>query len=134
MSAHAAARMRVTVADDRSQATLELLPASGLEGEVALTLDQLTQLIASLGQARAAMLDARPVPPMETAVFSPVFKTRWMVQPEALTEGSVIAFQHPAFGPVGFVLPPTDTEKVVRALTVHMGMVHSSERSHGKPS
>jgi hypothetical protein len=133
MSAHAA-RMRVTVADDRTQATLELLPASGMEGAVPLTLDQLTQLIASLGQARAAMLDARPVPPMENAVFSPVFKTRWMVQPEALTEGSVIAFQHPAFGPVGFVLPPTDTEKVVRALTVHMGMVHTNERAHGKPS
>lgn len=133
MSAHAA-RMRVTVADDRSQATLELLPASGMDGSVPLTLDQLTQLIASLGQARAAMLDARPVPPMENAVFSPVFKTRWMVQPEALTEGSVIAFQHPAFGPVGFVLPPTDTEKVVRALTVHMGMVHTNERAHGKPS
>ena len=129
-----AARMQVTVSDDRQQATLALLPESGLEGELSLTLDQIGQLIASLGQARAAMLDKRPVPPMEGAAFTPIYKTQWAVQPEALTEGSVIAFQHPAFGPVGFVLPPADIEKVVRALTVHMGMVHTSERRPGKPS
>lgn len=133
MSKHAA-RMQVTLSDDRQQATLTLLPESGLQGELALTLDQLGQLIASLGQARAAMLDHRPVPPMEGAAFTPIYKTQWAVQPEALTEGSVIAFQHPAFGPVGFVLPPSDIEKVVRALTVHMGMVHTSERRLGKPS
>ncbi|MCQ8279654.1 hypothetical protein NFI95_14510 [Acetobacteraceae bacterium KSS8] len=129
-----AARMRVNIADDRSHATLEMLPASGMTGGLTLTLDQITQLITSLGQARAAMLDAKPVPAMENATFSPVFNTRWMVQPEALTEGSVIAFQHPAYGAVGFVLPPAETEKVVRALTVHMGMVHSSERPQGKPN
>ncbi len=128
------ARMQVTVSDDRQQATLALLPESGLEGELSLTLDQISQLIASLGQARAAMLDKRPVPSMEGASFTPIYKTQWAVQPEALTEGSIIAFQHPAFGPVGFVLPPNDIEKVVRALTVHMGMVHSSERGPGKPS
>lgn len=127
------ARMQVTVSDDRQQATLALLPESGLEGEIPLTLDQLSQLIATLGHARAAMLDKRPMPSMEGATFTPVYKTKWAVRPEALTEGSVIAFQHPAYGPVGFVLPPSDVEKVVRALTVHMGMVHSRERP-GKPS
>ncbi len=128
------ARMQVAVSDDRQVTTLTLLPESGLEGEVPLTLDQLGQLIAILGQARAAMVDKRTVPPMEGAAFTPVYQTKWTVQPEALTEGSIIAFQHPAFGPVGFVLPPGDIEKVVRALTVHMGMVHSSEQRPSKPS
>ncbi|WP_419730510.1 hypothetical protein [Lichenicola sp.] len=129
-----AARMQVAVSDDRRLATLKLLPESGMDGEIPLTLEQISQLIATLGQARAAMQDKRAVPPMEGASFTPIYKTKWTVQPEALTEGSIIAFQHPAFGPVGFVLPPADIEKVVRALTVHMGMVHSSERAPGKPS
>ncbi|MCQ8241955.1 hypothetical protein [Rhizosaccharibacter radicis] len=128
------ARMQVSVSEDRQTATLALLPGSGLEGKLDLSFDQLSQLINSLGQVRAAMQGARAVPPMEGASITPVFNTPWTVRPEALTEGSVIAFQHPAFGPVGFVLAPPDVEKVVRALTVHLGMVHSNERPQGKPS
>ncbi len=128
------ARMRVTVASDAQSATLSLLPDSGLEGDIALSLDQITQLIFGLGQARMAMMQKVPIPPIEGAHFNPVFKTQWVVQPEALTEGSVIAFQHPAYGPVGFVLPASAIEKVVRALTVHMGMVHSQAGDQRKPS
>ena len=126
--------MRVTLENDAQTATLTLLPDSGLEGDIPLSLDQITQLIFGLGQARAAMMQKLPVPPIEGAHFSPVFKTQWAVQPEALTEGSVIAFQHPAYGPVGFVLPAAAIEKVVRALTVHMGMVHSTPGEGRKPS
>ena len=61
------ARMQVAVSDDRQVTTLTLLPESGLEGEVPLTLDQLGQLIAILGQARAAMVDKRD----ETDMFTP---------------------------------------------------------------
>ena len=128
------ARMRVAVSDDARTATLSLLPDSGVEGDISLSLDQITQLIFGLGQARAAMMQKLPIPPIEGAQFNPVFKTQWAVQPEALTEGSVIAFQHPAYGPVGFVLPAAAVEKVVRALTVHMGMVHSQPGEGRKPS
>ncbi len=128
------ARMRVSVAKDMQSAALTLLPESGLEGEIELSIDQITQLIFGLGQARAAMMQQFPTPPIEGAHFNPVFKTRWVVQPEAMTEGSVIAFQHPAYGPVGFVLPASAVEKVVRALTVHMGMVHSHPGDGRKPS
>lgn len=126
--------MRVSVTNDAQSATLTLLPESGLEGEISLTLDQITQLIFGLGQARATMMQKFPVPPIEGAHLNPVFQTQWVVQPEALTEGSVIAFQHPAYGPVGFVLPAEAVEKVVRALTVHMGMVHSDPGQGRKPS
>ena len=134
MEIHLPARMRVSVADDAQSANLSLLPDSGVEGEISLSLDQITQLIFGLGQARAAMVQKIPVPPIEGAHFNPVFKTQWVVQPEALTEGSVIAFQHPAYGPVGFVLPASAIEKVVRALTVQMGMVHSQPNDGRKPS
>ena len=126
--------MRVAVDNDALSASLTLLPESGVEGVISLSLDQITQLIFGLGQARAAMMQKLPPPPIEGAHFNPVFKTQWVVQPEALTEGSVIAFQHPAYGPVGFVLPASAIEKVVRALTVHMGMVHSQPGEGRKPS
>lgn len=134
MEGRLSARMRVSVASDVQSATLTLLPKSGLEGDISLSLDQITQLIFGLGQARAAMVERYPVPPIEGAHFNPVFKTRWVVQPETLTEGSVIAFQHPGYGPVGFVLPAPTIEKVVRALTVHMGMIHSQPGDERKPS
>lgn len=131
----AESRMSVWVAEDRSRAELRLLPASGVSGTVPLTLDQLTTLILRLGQARSEMLAGKPVPPLEGTAIAPVFNTHWVVQPEAATEGSVIAFQHPAFGAVGFVLPPADVEKIVRALAAHLAMVHSKEvPDDAKPS
>ena len=119
------ARMRVSLSEDLREATLELLPASGLQGEVKLDLDQISTLIGRLGQARATMVSKQGPPPIEGVPLNPVYGTRWAVQPEALTEGSIVAFQHPAFGPVAFVLPPPEVEKVVRTLTSHLGMVHS---------
>lgn len=127
-------RLAVSVAEDASHATLTLLPLSGLDGSLTLSLGQITTLIQHLGAARSRLVANEPVPPITGAAINPVFATQWAVQPEALTEGSVIAFQHPAYGPVGFVLHAADAERVIRALTSHLAMVHSRESSHGKPS
>lgn len=129
-----AARIDVLLAPNGARATLDLHGPGGTHTTIGLTLDQLTALIHALGQARTAMVANHPVPPMDGAAINPVFVTQWAVQPEALTEGSVIAFQHPAYGPVGFVLPPADAERVVRALGTHLGMVHTREAPPRKPS
>lgn len=127
-------RLAVTVAEDVSHATLTLLPPSGLSGSLEFSLNQITTLIQHLGNARSRLVANEPIPPITGAAITPVFATQWAVQPEALTEGSVIAFQHPAYGPVGFVLQAADAQRVVRALTNHLAMVHSSEAGPGKPS
>lgn len=124
-------RMKVLVSPDLTEATLEFLPASGLHGEIRMTAEQISTLILRLGEARTALMSRREIPPIEGSPVVPVFKTRWVVQPEALSEGSMIAFQHPAFGPIGLVLPPSDIEKVVRALSSHLGMLHPRDQ---KPS
>ena len=124
-------RMKVSVTPDLTEASLELLPASGLAGEIRMTLEQLSTLIVRLGEARTALMSKHNIPPIEGSPVVPVFKTRWAVQPEALSEGSMIAFQHPAFGPIGLVLPPPDIEKMVRALSTHLGMLHPRDT---KPS
>ncbi len=33
----------------------------------------------------------------------------------------MLAFQHPGFGALGFVLGASDVEKIVRVLTTHLG-------------
>lgn len=127
-------RLEVTVAEDVSHATLTFLPASGVAGSLDLSLSQITTLIQHLGNARSRLVANAPIPPITGAAITPVFATQWAVQPEALTEGSVIAFQHPAYGPVGFVLQAAEAQRVVRALTNHLAMVHSNEAVPNKPS
>jgi hypothetical protein len=119
--------MSVGLADDRKSAVLTLLPASGVEGAVVLSLEQLSELIQALGTVRAALVAQTPQPPLEGAQLKAAFDPRWLISPEALTEGSMLAFQHPHYGPVAFVLPRREVEKVVRLLTNHLNIVHAPE-------
>lgn len=127
-------RMQVSPHEDGSGATLRFLEGSGLEGAIDLTRDQLTQLIASLGRVRSALVEEEAPPPMEKASFVPVYRTNWALQIDALTEGSMLAFQHPAYGPVGVVFSPPDAEKLLKGLQKQRAIVRSSPESARKPS
>jgi hypothetical protein len=127
-------RMSVTVSEDGTAARLTFLPASGVEGALDLTVEQLTTLIQALGTARARMLAGHSFPPLEGASVQAVVNPPWRVQPEALTEGSMLAFQHPGYGALGFVLQAADVEKMVRTLTNHLAMVHTKETATSRPS
>ena len=122
-------RMDVSLVD--GGATLTLFPGSGGEGAVTLSLGQVGELIAALGTARARLVSALPADArerrLEPSGVQAVIGPAWVVRPEAMTEGSMLAFAHPAFGTVGFVLAAPEVEKMVRALTSHLGMVHSGE-------
>ncbi|AQS89186.1 hypothetical protein A0U93_01450 [Neoasaia chiangmaiensis] len=126
--------MQVLLNDDGKNATLRFLEGSGIDGEIELSVEQITQLIASLGRTRQAMVGNLPPPPIEGAKFSPVYRTNWALQIDALTEGSMLAFQHPAFGPIGLVLAPPDAEQVIKGLQRHRAMIHSTPDAARKPS
>jgi hypothetical protein len=117
-------RMNITV--DGEEAVLSFLPGSGAEGAVTLSADQLLEMIMGLGSVRSRLLAGRP-PKLEASSVQAIVGPAWTVRPEAMTEGSMLAFAHPAFGTVGFVLGAADIQKMVRALTSHLGMVHSGE-------
>lgn len=119
-------RMRVLVAEDRRSVTIEFLPESGAAGALDLTSDQLTKLIGGLGAARQKMLENASLPRLEGQKIDAVFNTRWYIQPEPLSEGSLLCFYHPAFGPVGFVVPPDQVSEIVRLLTAHLGISRST--------
>jgi len=126
--------MQVTRSEDGQKIVLSFLESSGLNGDITLDEAQLTQLITSLGLARTALVEKKPSAPIEGARFSPVYKTNWALQIDTLTEGSLLAFQHPAYGPVGLVFTPTDAEQLIRGLQRHRAMVHSNPADANKPS
>ena len=125
------AQPRMDVSLTEGGAVLTLLPGSGAEGRVELTLGQIGELIAALGVARSRLVSAMPADArerrLEPGAVQAVVGPAWVVRPEAMTEGSMLAFAHPAFGTVGFVLAASEVEKMVRALTSHLGMVHTGE-------
>jgi hypothetical protein len=124
-------RLAIHIADDKSSVAIEFLPASGASGSLALTLDQVTALIRGLGGAREQMVSGKPIPSLEGVEVKAIFNTRWYFQPEPLSEGSALAFYHPAFGPVGFVVPREQVSEMVNLLTAHLGIRPSPG---GKPN
>ena len=120
------AQPRMNISVDGNGAVLSFLPGSGAEGALTLSVEQLLEVIVGLGTVRARLL-AGQTPRLEAGAVQAVVGPAWTVRPEAMTEGSMLAFAHPAYGTVGFVLPAADVEKMVRALTSHLGMVHSGE-------
>lgn len=119
-------RMKITLDGERTAVSVEFLPESGASGALTLSLDQITKLIQGLGNARAAMVEGKDLPFPERAQIDAIFNTRWYIQPEPMTEGSALLFDHPNYGPVGFVLPRDQVAEVVRLLTNHLSIQPSA--------
>jgi hypothetical protein len=66
------------------------------------------------------MVAGKPVPRLEGARVQPVLNTHWYIQPEPLSEGSLLTFYHPAFGPVGLVIATDLVPDLGRVLTAHV--------------
>lgn len=113
-------RMTTLIADDNSSVTVEFLPASGATGKLILNADQLLVVVKALGEVRAKMVFGKPMPRLEGQPIATVFSTRWYIRREPLPEGSAICFYHPAFGPVGFLVPNEQVKEMVRLLSAHI--------------
>lgn len=129
-----APRMQVSREEDSETVTLSFLEGSGVTGSISLDEVQLSQLITSLGLARANLVEKRPPPPIAGARFTPVYTTNWALQIDALTEGSMLAFQHPAYGPVGVVFGPPDVEQIIGGLQKQRTMIRSTPQDASQPS
>jgi len=117
----AEARVGVRVADDRQTVTVEIGPVGGPSSPVGLSLEQLTKVINLLGQARRRMIGGLPVEPLEGVTVETIIKPVWHIQ-VADIDGSLLAFDHPAYGPVAFALPREHVAEMVRTLTSHLAL------------
>ncbi|MBQ0822218.1 hypothetical protein KBI52_18670 [Microvirga sp. HBU67558] len=115
------ARISVRVADNRQSVTVEMGPVEGLSARITLGLEQLTQVISSLGQARTQMVDGQRVEPLEGTKVQTIANPKWYIQ-VAPIDGSLLAFSHPAFGPIAFAIPREEVAQIVGVLTSHLSL------------
>ncbi len=126
----AQARVGVRVADDRKSVTVEIGPVEGPSSPVGLDLEQLTKVINLLGQARGRMLEGSRVEPLDGKTVETVTNPVWYAQ-VAQIDGSLLAFEHPSYGPVAFALPRDDVARIIQILGAHLALPAGSQ---GKPS
>ncbi len=121
--------MELTLSAEDDKAVFSFSCSSDSDRSLTLNQDQIRNMIEALGSMRTRLMRNQPsqILSFDVTVETPVFGPSWVVRLEAMTEGSMFAFAHPAYGTVGFVLPPQDVEKMIRALTNHLGMVRSEE-------
>jgi hypothetical protein len=117
----AEARVGIRVADDRRSAIIEIGPVDGPSSPVSLDLEQLTKVINLLGQARGRMLEGLRVEPLDGKTVETITDPMWYAQ-VAQIEGSLVAFDHPAYGPVAFAIPRNDVAEIVRVLSAHLAL------------
>ncbi|MBM6581230.1 hypothetical protein ILT44_13625 [Microvirga sp. BT689] len=115
------ARVGVRVADDRQSVSVEVGPVEGPSAPVAMNHEQLTKTIDLLGQARMQMLEGKRIEPLDGTMVTTISNPMWYVQ-VAEIDGSLLAFNHPAYGPVAFALPREDVAKIVGILTNHLAL------------
>lgn len=96
-----------------------------------LTLTDLTNLIHALGAARAGLVASEPAPSLEGVNITPVRRTSWALQLDRDSQGSILAFQHPAYGPVGLTISQADATRLVQGLDLHRKLSEHTSNTSG---
>jgi hypothetical protein len=120
----AEARVGVKVSDDRQTATIEIGSTAGPSHPVGLDLKQLTKVIQLLGQARSHMVEGSRKLPLDGETVETVIEPPWYVQVASI-DGSLLAFDHPSYGPIAFAIPREDVVRIVRILNEHLALPSS---------
>jgi hypothetical protein len=126
----AEARVGVKVSDDRQRVTIEIGSTEGPSNPVGLDLNQLTKLIQLLGQARSRMVESSPKKPLDGKTVETVTEPPWYVQVASI-DGSLLAFDHPSYGPLAFAIPRGDVARIVQTLNEHLALPSGNPK---KPS
>ncbi|MCH4091665.1 hypothetical protein [Acetobacter sp.] len=121
--------IHIAASEDFKQATLTI--TSGRK-KIVLDLNaaQVADLITGLGAVHQAMVGAN-IPPIEGVSFTPVRRTNWALQLDPESQGSILAFQHPAYGPIGLAMTPADAAKVAHGLSLHQQLNAATLKASG---
>ena len=113
-------RIKIAMADDKSHATIEVVTEADGSPVLQLSDEQLLLLIRRLGQVHQDMVRGREVPPLIGERVDIVTDTRWAVGSEQLGEATVMSFQHPAYGPVSFMIPLDQSERIAQRMLLQV--------------
>ncbi len=111
----------VRLSDDRNVAEIEIVVDDRRLEPVLMDLDQLTKFVTLLGEVRTRMLEGRPKMDLKGHEVRTVNHPNWVIQ-VAQIDGSLLAFDHPGFGPVGFAIPRSEVAEMVRVLNAHLAL------------
>jgi hypothetical protein len=112
-------RLGIQVSEDQQTVLLEISPEGETRSPVELNLDQLSKLITLLGHTRQRMIQGLPMQTLEGMSVETVYRPNWYIQ-VAKIDGSLLAFDHPAFGAVGFAIPREEVADIVKILKGHL--------------
>lgn len=107
------------LADDQRTTEIEFIMSDGSAHSLSCTAADLSALTTALGAAHARMVNGTAVPSLNGVQVTAVYDPHWLIQYEPLTGGSALLFQHPAFGPVAFIIPRRDQHVVASTLASH---------------
>ena len=117
----AEARVGIKVADDRQTVTIEIGSVGGPSSPVELSLEHLTAVVKLLGQARSRMIEGSRKQPLDGKTAETVTDPPRYLQVASI-DGSLLALDHPSYGPLAFAIPRNDVAKIVQILNAHLAL------------
>jgi hypothetical protein len=108
------------IAVDRGSVAIEFLHGSGAQGYMRFTRDDLTGFIRFLGNIRSYMPDPKPPKRLTGRNVPTIVDPRWGFHLNGNRTGSVLMFDHPAFGIIRFIVPRNEVESIHTLLGRHL--------------
>jgi hypothetical protein len=115
-------KINVHLAIDQPAAKIDFVMSDGRAHALSCTAADLSALITAMGAAHARLVEGTTVPSLRGVRVPPVHNPHWLVQHEPVTDGSTVFLQHPAFGPVAFIIPRREVHELAAALVGHSGV------------
>jgi hypothetical protein len=113
-------RDRIRIVVESGKATITILSNDTKPTtSVALTREKLLSLIHDLGNAHSEMIGPN-IPKYEHQIVNYLTNTRWYIDPEVPGAASALSFYHTSFGPVGFLLPIHEAERLAKTLALQV--------------
>ncbi len=108
--------VNIRIIDDRRKTVLTFSPDSGVKGDLELNLLELENLIQALGSVHWMMVEGQKLADITGVTIKPAYQTKWAIQKNVVKGETLLAFQHPGYGPVGFVLTDPQIKEYLKAL------------------
>lgn len=115
-----AININIKLSEDREKATLTFPSDNDSEAKIDLIQAELEDLIRVLGILHWSMAEGKSIPAIKGAKLKPAYQTNWAIQKDKDSTGTLLAFQHPGYGAVGFVLSEQQTKEYTKALQKSM--------------
>lgn len=117
--------INIKLSEDRQNTTLTFTSGEDAPSKIDLTQAELEDLIRVLGILHWSMAEGKAIPEIKGAKIKPAYQTNWAIQKDKDSAGTLLAFQHPGYGAVGFVLSEQQIKEYTKALQKSMRVKRS---------